>query len=203
MQTVIESNDGWTQIRPTGVDEPIVKVYNDYFNSQVPFSKEMASLIASKIDEMLDELPHICESCDFIEVRKGTNELMTFYWHYDDDWKYGIRTKKDALKLAKHFISLYMMDELPSSEKRTCEIRPSLTGTKAYVNGEHIATFVKSSDARDFYDEAYDGEINGYGLKSHSHKWDRSIRTNHFNKEDTVRYCHLLMDYMDTWEECD
>lgn len=187
-------------------EEPLVKVYNNEYDSSNPYTSEISKVIAQRIsDKVLVDFPTIHETRNYISVQHKSKELVNFYWAGDDNWKYGIRNKGDALKLARHFIELYMMDYLPSPKTKGIEYVRHINHVEVYSGDELIATFKNMSEAERFYndycDESFD--INKHGLKSHSSQWDRSIRTTRNIEKDSRTYCLLLMDYMDTWGRCD
>lgn len=199
MESRIKTTKGYSEICIG--NEPVIKVYDDYFSSDVPFSSDMAELIAHQIaDKVVDKLPKIVDGLENIAVKFDGKEVE-FYWDSGDVWRYGIRTKKDALKLAKEFIRLYMLEELPKPKEPNITIKQQFGRWTVRKNGRRIASFSSKSEAEEFYNEKGRdmSEIFNYsGLKSFSLKWDRSIRSTSLNNSEFKTYCQLLMDYMDS-----
>jgi len=207
MKGRLKTTDGYSSIELNG--HTIVKVYDDYFDSKLPVTKEMSKQIAEKIrSEVLTQYPLISQNGPSVYVDCGEDSIISFYWAEDDDWKYGIKSKKKAMELAKEFVRLYMLDELPSTEKVALTIKNGLNDTHVYKNGRKIAEIDSYEKARKLYSDGYRNitdEIALHGLQSHSSKWDRSILSRSLNPTELTHYCMLLMEYMDkNWrDECD
>jgi len=137
-----------------------------------------------------------------IKVRKGTTNLIAFYWNENDDWKYGIRTKEDAIELAEEFIRLYKMDHLPILTTNYVKIEYLSPFYHVINNHKRVAKFRSERDARDYKKKLTGGAVvDEIGLLSHSGKWVNSI----YKCDDSIDiqiYCRLLMDFMDKKRDC-
>jgi len=200
----IKREKGWTSIEKDGCT--IVTVVNKDMDSRSPFSKEEATEIVEDIYDKLKMRPTIQHQCDRISVVKGCQTLIVVYWGERDKWRYGIRTKEEAIEIASEFVRLYSLDTLP--QPIVCPIKYSYDWDGVSVvdiNGNTLAKFSSKSNARCYFRDYLDNnEINNDGLKSHHSGWDRSIRRGTIKGKELKRYILLLLDYIDeNWGRCD
>lgn len=159
--------------------------------------KDMVETITKKYDTV-----QCYSDGSAINVVDRTTKLIAFYWDKNDDWKYGIRTKEDAIELAEEFIRLYKMDHLPLLTTNYVKIEYLAPFYHVINNHKRVAKFRNEKDAKE-YKESFDGGavIDSIGLISHSGKWVNSIYK--CDKSINIeRYCRLLMDYMDKKRDC-
>ena len=165
------------------------------------FSKRKLKDMVNTITEKYDTVQWLNDG-SAISVFDKTKKLISFYWHEDDDWKYGIRTKEDAIELAEEFIRLYKMDYFPPATIRDAKIEYFQPFYHVISNHKRVAKFRDERDARD-YKKSITGDavVDTIGLLSHSGKWVNSI----YKCSDSIdiqTYCELLMDFMDKKRDC-
>ena len=174
-----------------------------------------------KAENFLEEIKHeyesdkarVREGCNSIDVVVNKKTLLSFYWSKKDKWKYGIRTKEEAIDLAGEFARQYNSEGYrPSSEIMLVKRKSMIDEVLVYdSDDELIATFESSRLADMFLDsincvaEVY---FDPWGLESSSPAWDRSIR--HESKIKEIKgipvneWILSLMQYMnDNWERCE
>jgi len=200
----IKRENGWASIEKDGCT--IVRVTNNECDSRSPFSKLEAVDIVEKIYDDLILKPIYTSDSTTVYISKNGKELLSIYWGENDDWRYGIKTKEEAEELAREFIRLYELDELPKPKVKTVRIPYTCGSTvPVEVDGETVAEFGSRREAKEFFSDYLnlDDEWSSWGLHSHHGGWDRSIRRGSLEGRELRKYVLLLCDYMnENWDRC-
>lgn len=182
----------------------------------------IASINFSRVDkikakEILEEIknyyePRIDKGGSCVDVVINGRTVLSFYWAEKDRWKYGIRTKDEAVELAEEFVRQYK-EGLKHSNIEPIKVMYSCSGSVTLYDkdDDEIAIFETKDLADKFLDtmEFVDmSRFDEYGLESSAPMWDRSIRHQYSTKEikdkPVLEWILSLMQYMnDNWERCE
>lgn len=185
----------------------------------------IASINFSRVDkikakEILKGIKHECDSSEpridkggsCVDVVINGKTVLSFYWAEKDRWKYGIRTRDEAVELAEEFVRQYK-EGLEHSNIEPIKMMYSFSGSVTLYDkdDEEIAIFETKDLADKFLNtmEFVDmSRFDEYGLESSAPMWDRSIRHESSIKEikgiPVDEWILSLMQYMnDNWERCE
>ena len=179
----------------------LARVYDNEFIPDVGINPLKAMKIAEELEKKL--IPK-CTGVNPIKVslNEGTIDI---YWNDRSKWRYGIPTEEKAREIADYIKYnaeriLSCCEELPLPQNR---IKSECDSYKVFKDGKLFANIGKDKfkevfDEDDFFGVRID-DIDGYGLKSRSPKWDRSIRTDSIalRGDKIKKISYYCMRYMD------
>lgn len=150
-------------------------------------AKEIAKAIEKMIAPKYDIHIIVSTSPNKLNVVVSGMGTIEIYWEKQDQWRYGISTKEKAQELAD-----FLKDNMDVI-LNDCTF-PNPKNAIIKTNGEylvfkdgHIFAKVPNTSALNYWDKDEffipSLDLNSMGLRSHSSKWDRSIRIEPYGSE--------------------
>lgn len=157
--------------------------------------------------------PTVRETGSSIEVKQSGKTLLSFYWSDKDKWRYGIRTKEEALELAEEFVNqLDNPQDYPSCNITIVKKEFTCGSVAVFDKDDNKIAIFESNRMADLFLDSIDcvplDKFDPWGLESSSSAWDRSIR--HSSSLTKIKDIPIddwilsLMQYIDdNWRRCE